>query len=152
MLHLPVSARKFVNKVSTDYTWADAWFLLAVSYVSPKGEEVKLSDVIGAADYINHAILSVAEIKSATFKLTGDQWIIYQSGQFSATDKMIEKFSKLPAKSPMAQMEIVESWLAAAGYGDDYDPDAMSAPDVIEITEEMVDLATAEYNNQGRKN
>ena len=134
-----------MEEVSSDYQWADAWFLLAVSYISRNGEPAKLSDVIGAADYINHAILTVPEIKSATFKLTRDGWITYQSGEFSATEKMIGKFSKLPGKSPMAQMEIVESWLEAAEYDGDYNPDRLTAPDVVAITEEMVDVAIAEY-------
>jgi hypothetical protein len=45
----------------------------------------------------------------------------------------------------MSQMEIVESWLDAAEYEGDYDPDLATAPDYESITEEMVDLATAEY-------
>lgn len=141
-----------MEEISTDYTWADAWFLLAVSYLSSKGESVQLSDVIGAADYINHEILSVAEIKSATFKLSRDGWITYRTGTYSATERMIEMFAGLPAKSPMAQLEIVESWLDAEGYDDGYDPDLLTAPDVVAITEEMVDLATSQYKNQGRRN
>ena len=113
---------------------------------------MKLADVIGAADDINHAILSVAEIKSATFKLTRDDWITFDSGEFSATKKMIAKFTPLPEKSPMAQMEIVESWLAATKYEIGYDPDLLTAPDVVPITEEMVDMAAAEFKNQGRRN
>lgn len=139
-----------MNEPATDYRWSDAWFLLAVSYVSPNGEPSKLSAVIGAADYINHAILTVAEIKSATFKLIRDQWITFQSGEFSATKKMIDKFSKLPAKSAMSQMEIVESWLDAAKYEGDDDPNLMTAPDFEAITEKMVDLAASEYRNEGK--
>lgn len=134
-----------MDEPTADYQWSDAWFLLAVSYLSPQGEPVSLSAVIGAADYINHAILTIEEIKSATYKLTRDQWIQYEAGEFSATETMIEKFAHLPGKSPMSQMEIVEAWLDAAEFDGDYDPNILTSPDFAAITGEMVDLATAEY-------
>jgi hypothetical protein len=134
-----------MEESSANYKWSDAWFLLAISYASRNGEPASLSTVIGAADYINHAILTVAEIKSATFKLTRDEWIRYEDGEFSATEKMIARFSKLPGKSPMSQMEIVELWLNATAFEGDDDPNVLTAPDFAEITEEMVDMATAEY-------
>ena len=140
-----------MNESPTDYQWSDAWFLLAVSYVSRSGEPARMSAVIGAADYINHAILTVAEIKSATFKLTRDQWITFDAGEYTATRKMIDRFSTLPAKSPMSQLEIVESWLGATSFDGNYDPDLLTSPDVVAISDEMVDMATAEYKTEGRR-
>ena len=139
-----------MSKEASDYQWSDAWFLLAVSYVARDGNAAKLSDVIGASDYINHAILTVAEIKSAMYKLTRDDWITYKSGAYLQTERMKNEFSKLPAKSEMSQMTIVESWLGATEYSGDYDPNVLTAPDFEDITEEMVDQAAAEYKSKGK--
>jgi hypothetical protein len=139
---------KYTMKTLSDYIWADAWFLLAVSYVSPNGETAELSAVIGAADFINHAILTHREIESATHKLTRDGWIEYSDGKFMATEEMLQRFSELPEGTPIDQMETVESWLNASEYESGYDPNAETGFLFPDITEQMVNSAAIAYTRR----
>lgn len=68
-------ARQFTYKA------ADAWVLLAIVYAGRDGGAA-LSEVIGAADYINHAILTYGEIQNALFKLTSDGFVREEGGRF----------------------------------------------------------------------
>jgi hypothetical protein len=43
------------------FQWSDAWLLLAIA-VAGKGKTARLSEVIGTADAINHAIMTHAEL------------------------------------------------------------------------------------------
>ena len=132
-------------KKDTAYTWADAWFLLAVSYVSPNGQAVELSTVIGSADYINHAILTHNEIATATSKLLRGGWITFENGKYAATEQMVDKFSELPAKSAMSQLTIVESWLDAVAFDEAYDPNVPTCDPFPGISQADVDQAVANY-------
>ena len=141
--------------MNSDYTWADAWFLLAVSYVSPQGEWADLQAVIGAADFINHAILTHSEIQAAACKLTRDGWLQYEQQQFAATPTMIERFDQSPKTSPMERMEFARRCLNAGEYESGYDPNAPTEFEFHDITSEMVSAAVQDYKNgvnaRGRK-
>ena len=46
-----------------------------------------LGPIVGAADFINHAILTHREIESSTHKITRDGWIEDSEARFTATTK-----------------------------------------------------------------
>jgi hypothetical protein len=53
---------------TTPFQWSDAWLLHAVC-AAGGGRSAKLSSVVAAADYINHAILTTSEIRGGVFRL-----------------------------------------------------------------------------------
>jgi hypothetical protein len=52
----------------TQWTWNDAWILIAISFVHKKGGAT-LAEIIVAADVINHAIPTAGELSSAFSRL-----------------------------------------------------------------------------------
>jgi hypothetical protein len=65
------------------FQWSDAWLLHAVCMASG-GKGAKLSSVVAAADYINHAILTTAEIRGGLFRLVAADHVAVRDTQIRA--------------------------------------------------------------------
>lgn len=57
--------------MASGWTWSDAWFFEAVAWAEPADGGADLSQVVAAADAINHAVLGRDEIEGAIHRLTG---------------------------------------------------------------------------------
>ena len=60
------------------FQWSDAWLLHAVC-TAGGGNATKLSSVVAAADYINHAIMTTAEIRGGVVRLVAAGHLVVQS-------------------------------------------------------------------------
>ena len=65
----------------SQWAWSDAWFLAAV----PVTGTAALTDVVAAADWINHAILSEDEVTTAVRRLLGAGLLAVDRRQFGLT-------------------------------------------------------------------
>src|SRR5260370_40246 len=65
--------------------WSDAWVLAAIMMTQQEGGS-SLTDVVAAADAINHAILMENEVESAVRKLLGAELIATQQRAFFLTE------------------------------------------------------------------
>lgn len=64
--------------------WSDAWILAAIMVHDPD-RFCSLTDVVAAADAINHAIPGEDEVAGAVGKLVGAGLVSVQAGEFELT-------------------------------------------------------------------
>ncbi len=68
------------------FQWSDAWLLLAIG-MTAKGRSATLSEVIGAADGINHAIMTHAEVDQGIERLQAARLIEASPAGLSTTEE-----------------------------------------------------------------
>src|SRR5687767_13486263 len=79
------------------FVWSDAWLLHAI-LVAAKEDEATLEDVIGAADFLNHAILTFDEIDGGVARLSRAGLITAQNARFQvmpALGELRQRLTKL---------------------------------------------------------
>ena len=69
--------------------WSDAWILLATLYAARK-QPAPLAEVIGAADMIQHAIVTFEEMEGALGRLTANGYLIYSGGKLMPSDATLD--------------------------------------------------------------
>jgi len=96
--------------VSEGWVFADTWMLAAIGvYQRP----CTLPEVIGAADWINHAVLLEDEVESALGKLTGAGLVrIYEEWTFELTDEGASLWSE-GARDLQGQLELIDAQLSS---------------------------------------
>jgi len=122
--------------------WSDAWILLAVIYAS-REKPARLVDVIAAADFIQHAIVTYREMQGALGRLTAGGYITEDNGMLGQTAKTTRFYQTLREqrsnvrKDEQAVAEFIEStaWLP----GDD--PHAMEI-----VAADYHGLSEADFN------
>jgi hypothetical protein len=118
--------------VSEGWEFADTWVLAAIGvYQRP----CTLLEVIGAADWINHAVLLEDEFTSALGKLTGAGLVrIYEEWTFELTDEGASLWSE-GAGDLQRQLQLIEAQLSAFEPG--------RAP--VKLPRGVMDRALEEY-------
>jgi hypothetical protein len=66
--------------------WADAWILLSIMYATQRASPAVLTDIIAAADYINHAILTRGELETGFARLVDGGYVTHEAQGFSLTE------------------------------------------------------------------
>ncbi|WP_418792307.1 hypothetical protein [Phosphitispora sp. TUW77] len=97
---------------------SDAWLLLAIIYAS-SNEPADLSKIIGAGDYINHAIFTLRELKGGIARLSNHEYIKdHGELKFSATDKILMPYNDFSKKKRRvsAELEFVRKTIGANVY------------------------------------
>jgi len=69
------------------YLWSDAWLLQAVALASRK-QPAPLSEILGAADAVNHAMPTDDELHGALVRLTTGGFVEEIDGQFQLTARV----------------------------------------------------------------
>jgi hypothetical protein len=97
-----------VNK----HGWSDAWLLLAAGITSSTGSST-LTQVIGAADGIQHAIMTKEELVGGIRRLTRAGYMTFEGGAFTLTEsgRDIIKRTTRYGQSYLRQQEAVERLL-----------------------------------------
>lgn len=95
--------------MSEGWVFADTWVLAAIGvYQRP----CTLLEVIGAADWINHAVPLEDEVESALGKLTGAGLVrIYEEWTFELTDEGASLWSE-GAGDLQGQLQLIEAQLS----------------------------------------
>ena len=96
--------------MSDGWVFADTWVLAAIGvYQRP----CTLLEVIGAADWINHAVLLEDEVESALGKLAGAGLVrVYEQWTFELTDEGASLWSE-GAGDLQGQLELIDAQLSA---------------------------------------
>ena len=68
------------------FIWSDAWILLSVIYATQRASPATLTDIIAAADYINHAILTRGELETGFAHLVDGGYVTCEGHGFSITE------------------------------------------------------------------
>lgn len=75
---------------SKRFLWSDAWLFQAIAIAS-HARPATLSEIIGAADAVNHALPTDEELHGALLRLTADQFVEEVGDQFRLTDRVPKK-------------------------------------------------------------
>lgn len=94
------------------YVFSDAWILLSIIYTGSK-EPTGLSNMISAADSINHAIPTFEETEGAMARLTAGGYIIENDGKLSPSEKTMIFYNSVtkPRRRVLTELEDVEKLL-----------------------------------------
>jgi hypothetical protein len=128
------------------FEYSDAWLLEAIKFSENGDKGSTLTDIIQAADYINHAIMTNSEFATGTRKLKSLGLVIEKDKRLKTTDKFNEwwtkKYGQKSRISVMKAMEEIEKYLNK-NYGTI--EDSTKGIDT-EITDADLDRATSEYH------
>ena len=116
------------------WVFADTWMLAAIGvYQRP----CTLLEVIGAADWINHAVLLEDEVESALGKLTGAGLVrIYEEWTFELTDEGASLWSE-GARDLQGQLELIDTQLSS------FEPGTAA----VKLPRGVMDRALEEYRS-----
>lgn len=97
------------------FEYSDAWLLGAIAFSENGNKGAALTEVIRAADYLNHAIPTYAEFASATEKLTNAGLIAAQNERLKTTDIFkqwwIKKYQKKSRINLVKAIEDIQKYL-----------------------------------------
>lgn len=82
---------------ASKHPWSDAWLLHAVIITAQDGG-AELAEVIGAADFLNHAILTCDEINGGVERLVQGGWIRLEDGRLGPRSRATERYEALRDK------------------------------------------------------
>ncbi|GAA4712194.1 hypothetical protein [Nocardioides conyzicola] len=121
--------------MTSDWEFADAWVFAAIAvYDRP----CSLVEVIGAADWINHAVLLEDEVESALGKLTGSDLVrVYEGWTFELTDEGSSMWSG-GVRDLQAHLDQIEERLAVIEPG----------RGSVRLPRGVMDRALAEYRSR----
>ncbi len=128
------------------FEYSDAWLLEAIVLAETRDKGATLTDIIQAADFINHAIMTNSEFATGTRKLKNIGLIIERDKKLQTTDKFTEWWTKMYGQksrfSVLTAMDEIEKYLNK-NYGTI--EDSTNGIDT-EITDVDLDRAAAEYH------
>jgi hypothetical protein len=97
---------------STQLRWSDAWLLAAI-YLRSKEKPANLTEILAAADFINHAVPNPEELESGLFRLK-EASLVNQEGthlSFQCTPEALERINLLKFKTTLQLRKELENSL-----------------------------------------
>jgi len=83
------------------YLWSDAWLLQAIAVAASRDGSATLTEILGAADAVNHAMPTDEELHGGFSRLTAAGFVTEIDGRFGLT-------SHVPV--PVADKMVAGSW------------------------------------------
>ena len=127
------------------FEYLDAWLLEAIKLSEDGDKGAALTNIIQAADYINHAVMTNSEFAMGARKLKSLGLIIEKDKRLQTTDKFNEwwtkKYGQKSRFSILKAMENIERYLVK-NFGAIEEP---LREIMTEITDADLDKATKEY-------
>lgn len=132
---------------------SDAWLLLAI--IIAAGDEVATLDkIVGAGDFVNHAIFTNDEIESGLYRLTRAGYIQEVEGNFRPTEIALRQYKKTSEKKRAVfdQMESLREFLGAKPwvFGVPF-PRSENPYKYPGLTTEKMAAAVAQYHKRAEK-
>lgn len=129
------------------FLWSDAWLLLAVGIVSPDGGAAPLPEVLGAADGVQHAILTREELNGAIGRLGHASLLTYAAGALALTSggRDLVARSERVGRAVLKQQEALERLLGAAPWEAGHHPRRAGEGQPEVITQDEYDEALQSY-------
>ncbi len=94
--------------LKAEWQWSDAWIFASVLFTSEL-DDCRLQDIMAAADFINHAIPTLAEMHGALNRLLSGRLItIRKSSLFAPTESALALFAKAEGSCTNRGLEIVD--------------------------------------------
>jgi hypothetical protein len=141
------------------FRYSDAWLLEAIKFSENGDKGSTLTDIVQAADNINHAILTNSEFTTGTRKLKSIGLIIEKDKRLRTTDKFKEwwtkKYEQKSRISALKAMEEIEKYLNK-NFGTVEEPSTeikteITDADLNKATKDYLDLASATIEKLTKK-
>lgn len=102
------------------YNRSDAWLLLAIIYAGGANGTATLDKIIGAGDYINHAVFNRDELESGLARLTAGNFIKEKNKTFSVTLKVKRAYAEITSARRAVDKELddIRQLIGAAATGE----------------------------------
>ena len=139
---------------TSNLRWSDAWLLVSIYHCS-KSQPANLSDIVAAADLINHAIITAEELRSGLTRLMQTDYI--REGQtpltFQCASQALQMLDGLSQKSKTLyelwkevenHLEVVR-WVAGEPL-----PHAANCHPFPGLSDEVYEKSIQEYLNRMR--
>jgi hypothetical protein len=84
--------------MSSNYLWSDAWLFFGVVIYSAKETRalaVSPADIIAAADFIAHDIMSFEQMEGALARLAAGGYLIERNGEFAPSERTMNFYCSL---------------------------------------------------------
>ena len=91
---------------------SDSWILISVIFASQGKSPAALSDIIAAADYINHAIITRGELETGFARLVAAGYLKHSASGFSVSNAVKSFWQSSGSK----QRQALKAWDALATY------------------------------------
>lgn len=91
---------------------SDSWLLLSVIYASRETPAATLTDIIAAADYINHAIITRGELETGFARLVSAGYLKQTANGFSTSDAVKSFWQATGYK----QRQALKAWDAVTAF------------------------------------
>jgi hypothetical protein len=127
------------------FQWSDAWLMLAVGIVG--GEPAPLTQVLGAADVLQHAILTREELNGAIARLGRAGYLRYAMDRLELTPDGRDLVMRAGRnhRTWLKHQETLERLLDAEPWSASHDPAAAGAGEPEAVSEEAYQDALREY-------
>jgi len=116
---------------NSHFWWSDAWLLLAIGYSSEKGAS-SLARVIGAADAIQHAVLTWEEVDGGLFRLGKAGYVTVRGEKVGLTQQGRAILERLREKTVLKRQDELSIVLGAPPWTG-HDPTRARHPDQPQI-------------------
>jgi len=86
------------QNIENYFCWSDSWVFTALYYSNRHNKNIDFKNLLAAGDVLNHAILTIEEIKNAFMKLQERGIIFISKDNFEFTDcgkELIQKIEKV---------------------------------------------------------
>ena len=134
--------------MSPALNWADIWLLQAIHACRKGDQSPSIDEVIGAADFINHAIMTFEEFSGGLRRLERAGLLQRVDQVMKLSDKAIELFQNLESHGIHKQSELLRHELSVKAWSKDYRPrDQLADPD-SSISRERYDAAVMKYTRR----
>ena len=128
---------------NAEFLWSDAWLLEAIVVASSSGKG-SLTEIIGAADAINHAILCDDEIHGGLVRLVAGGFIDDDQGRFRPTALVP---SNLSGRDGYRKLLRAEEWSPSRSTKQP-ENQGVAYPG---LTAETIERAIREYQQRARR-
>lgn len=97
--------------------WSDAWILLATLYAA-REQSAPVADVIGAADMIQHAIVTYEEMEGALNRLTAEGYLTYSDGMLTPSQSTLDFYQTItkPRRPMLDEENDLEGFIGASPW------------------------------------
>jgi hypothetical protein len=105
-----------VSDETLEFEASDAWLLLAIIYAAADKDGVSLDQIVGAGDFINHAIFTNDEMESGFYRLTRGGYVEEVDGNFRPTKLALNKYNEISKKKKRAvlgQLDLLRESIGA---------------------------------------
>ncbi len=133
------------------FLWSDAWILLAIALVG-RDSSASLTQVVAAADAVQHAIPAREEINGAVGRLVRAGYVVPEGARLGLTEsgRALDAATSVGGKTHSARQTALEAALGAISWSAGIAPTRALRGEAALYSEPEYDVAIATYTGAYR--